>query len=55
MKDKETFDNKKMALNFPDAMFRSFEKGLGQRGCREEILPMPEIEASFLRPFPMPP
>ena len=27
----------------------SFEKGLAVRGgCREEILPMPEIEASFL-------
>ena len=35
---------------------RSFEKGLADRGgCREEILPMPEIEASFQYPFPMPP
>ena len=32
--------------------FKSFEKGLAVReGCREEILPMPEIEASFLYPF----
>ena len=31
---------------------RSFEKGLAVRGgCREEILPMPEIEASFLYLF----
>ena len=31
---------------------RSFEKGLAdRRGCREEILPMPEIEDSFLYPF----
>ena len=31
---------------------RSFEKGLADKGgCREEILPMPEIAASFLCPF----
>ena len=31
---------------------RSFEKGLVDRGgWREEILPIPEIEVSFLRPF----
>ena len=31
---------------------RSFEKGLAVRGgCREEILPLPEIEASFLYLF----
>ena len=33
-------------------LFRSFEKGLaGRGGWREEILPMPEIQASFLCPF----
>ena len=32
--------------------FRSFDKGLADRGgWREEIRPMPEIEASFLHPF----
>ena len=31
---------------------RSFEKGLaGRGGWREEILPMPEIQAPFLCPF----
>ena len=31
---------------------QKFRKGLAVRGgCREEILPMPEIEASFLYPF----
>ena len=35
-----------------DFEVRSFEKGLADRGgWREEILPMPEIEASFLHPF----
>ena len=34
---------------------RSFEKGLAVRGgCREEILPVSEIEESFLTSFPMP-
>ena len=32
------------------------KKGLVDRGgCRADILPMPEIEASFLNPFPMSP
>ena len=32
---------------------RSFEKGLASRGgWREEVLPMAEIQASFLYPFP---
>ena len=32
--------------------FRSFKKRLADRGgCREETLPKPEIEASFLHPF----
>ena len=35
-----------------DAILRSFEKGLADRGgWREEIPPMPEIKASFLYPF----
>ena len=34
------------------AAIRSFEKGLADRGgWRQDILPMPEIEASFLHPF----
>ena len=33
-------------------LIRSFEKGLADRGgWREEILHMPEIQASFLYPF----
>ena len=36
----------------PLCKIRSFEKGLADRGgWREEILPMPEIEASSLHPF----
>ena len=32
--------------------FRSFEKGLAdRRGWRKEILPIAEIQASFLYPF----
>ena len=35
---------------------RSFEKGLADGGgWREEILPMPEIQASFLHSFSIPP
>ena len=35
--------------------FRSFEKGLaGRGGWREEILPIPEVQASFCALFPMP-
>ena len=36
----------------PSSMFRSFEKGLADRGgWREETLHMPEIQASFLCTF----
>ena len=36
----------------PISTFGSFEKGLADRGgCREEILPLQEIEASFLYPL----
>ena len=38
-----------------DANFRGFEKGLADGGgWREEILPMPEIQASFLHSFSYP-
>ena len=37
-------------------IFRSFEKGLADGGgWREEILPMMQIQASFLHPFSCPP
>ena len=41
--------------DFPDhgySLTQKFRKGLADRGAwREEIRPMPEIEASFLHPF----
>ena len=38
-----------MSVIFPPAILSEVYKGLAVRGgCREEILPMPEIEASFL-------
>ena len=42
------FQGKKV-LDFVTKFLRSFEKGLADRGgWREEILPVPETQASFL-------
>ena len=39
-------------FSFVVVKFRSFEKGLADRGgWREDILRIPEIQASFLYPF----
>ena len=49
----EINSSQKMCLS---VIIRSFEKGLAdRRGCREEFLPVPEIEVSFLHPFSHPP
>ena len=41
-----------IGVEIPSFYIRGFEKGLADRGgWREEILAMPEIQASFLHPF----